>query len=116
MDGTKTIKLFTLDACCVPTPCEDPQAHAAWMLEPSNSTILESKIPKTRHIVRTVFLGQNLGTDDAPVFFDVRIEPLVGKLNLSTGQRFIVYAQCPDSNHALLQHDRAIAFARRMDL
>ena len=82
MDGTKSPTLFTLDACCVPIPCEDPQVHAEWMADTANSTIRETEIPKSRRVVRTVFLGTNHGTDEDPMFFDVRIEPLAARVNV----------------------------------
>lgn len=114
MDGTKTIRLYTLDGSCDPVPCDNQQAHAAWMGDQSNTTILETKLAGQRKYVRTVFLGQNLGTDDAPVFFDVRIDPLAVRVNVVMESVPTIYAQCATWTDALLLHDKAIAYVRRM--
>jgi hypothetical protein len=105
-------KLYVLDALCTVIPCEEEQAWTAFMANPANTVILETRVAHARSTVKTHFLGQNHGTPELPVFFDTLIVP--HQVNIIRDAVPMVYAHSPTWALALANHDKAINYCRRM--
>lgn len=115
MTSSQGTKRFILDDAALLTPCEDPQAWAEWMANPDNTDLIHTRIVAVGRCVRTVFTGENVGTEEHPVFFETVIEPIVARVNVVRDHNPpIIYARNAEWSRALLDHDKAISYARRM--
>jgi hypothetical protein len=116
MDGSQAPKRFVLNDGAELEPCEDPQAHEAWMSDPRNSVLLLTKVPSLYRTVRTVFTGENMGDDEFPVYFETWIDPIAVRVNIVREREDVsmIYAKSATWGAARLAHDKAIAHARRM--
>lgn len=116
MDGSEETRLYTLDAGGERLPCDDPQAHALWMADPGNFVILCATVPGSRWLVRSVFCGMNVGTDDDERYFETFIEPVAPKVNVIRGEdrQSILFARCERMDQVPGWHDKAIAKARTL--
>lgn len=113
-------KLFILNDRCAPVPCADEKAWEQWMSVADHVQIMTTKVATSRCTVVTEFLGSDQGCDGHVVFFDTWIDLApIGRINIirdpASAERTL-YASSPDWTTAMVQHDRAISFARRMAL
>lgn len=76
--------------------------------------LLHGRVPGVNRTVRTVFTGENVGSEEFPVYFETYIEPVAVRVNIiREGEHPVIYARSATWVQALAAHDKAIAYARR---